>query len=259
MKPNRIAINVLLAFFFLCAAPVIARGATKTLSETEPVAIASLAEESKLERARSDWNQASAKAVQAHARALAARGDPQSLLAAAIFWSVFQYQANQAFQFPVQPAQESRVWFDAARAARPRDRLVAWVEANGCDLALSDKCNQAGALDFLLRTEPNNAAVHLMAITAAERRDDHESAERNWSAAASAEVYELHMLELGTLLYTAMEEVTQPPMSSDLARAVGEDLALNREATEQDINSVSAMSLWTTTALPSFPTRHQPL
>lgn len=261
MTGNRSALTVLLAVSLACVAqpalaqPDLVQGPGMPASEMKSAAATPAAEDDSLHTARqAAWFRASAQATGERARVLAARRDARSLLAAAILWSTSQRQAGAGLFDSTPPAQETRVWFDAARAARPRDALVAWVEATDCRTLLRTDCDQAGALEFLLRSEPDNAAVHLLAMDAAVRGDDQKRAEAHWAAAASAQSYDRHTMEMGALLFHSMRGVSQPILDAALAGSLGRELALNRDATGQDLGDVSAMALWSAIALPSLQT-----
>lgn len=204
-----------------------------------------------IKRATEAWNKASREATRQHLRAVAAQGDARSLLAASMLWSGFAGLEDDASQSQTKPAQETRAWFDAARRARPRDVLVAWIEASDCG-GLSDNCNPREALQFLLQAEPRNAAVLILALADADKRGDRQAADRYWQAVASASTYDPHTLEIGRLLHATMAGVDLPPLDPRLARAMGVWFGLNRPATAQDFADMGTIALSTALAMPGF-------
>ena len=251
MKRNQIiGVGLLLALAW--AVPGAAR------SENPPeYSAARIAELQRLEndpqtkRETAAWRHASTAATQQHLRGLAVRGRARDLLAASMLWSGLGMWSDTAASVPAKPAQETRAWFDAARQVRPRDGLVAWMEASDC-VGLSDSCNPGDALQFLLQAESDNAAVQLLALAAADKRGDRKAAEAHWQAVASATRYDPHMLEIGQLLHAAMRHAPQPPLSPRVAEAIGFQYGLGRPATAQEIADVGVMGMTTALAMPGF-------
>ena len=207
-----------------------------------------------IRRQSTEWNKASAEAVRQHLRSVAASGDAGGLLAAAMLWQTFDGEAkakDAASSSHSAPVQGTRAWFDAARAARPLDVRVAWIEAKDCPL-LSDACDSEGALRFLLQAEPDNAAVHLMALAAADKRGDRKAADAYWRSAAQSTRFDAHMLDIGRLLHSTMRGVTWPQLPSRLAEAIGSSLGLGRPATSDDVADVGALAMATATLLPGY-------
>jgi len=202
-----------------------------------------------LEKARTAWQEAAAEATKNHLRAVAARGDARSLLAAAMLWPQWQDDVSHGKGPAI--AQEKRAWFDAARDARPRELLVAWVEASDCG-GLSDHCDPEGALRFLLQAESGNAAVHLLALGVADRAGAKEAAEAHWQAAVAAGMYDPHALEISQLLYSAMEGASLPLFTPALAGSMGQSIGMNRGATPEELRDIGTMAVWAAVALPAF-------
>jgi len=252
MDSRRRAVTALIVSLALCLAlPLAATGQTPALSKQKLAELQRLENDPQLKRAGEAWNKASREATRQHLRAVAAQGDARSLLAASMLWSGFGGLVDDAPQLQTKPAQETRAWFDAARRARPRDVLVAWIEASDC-VGLSDSCDPRGALQFLLQAEPQNAAVQLLAVADADKRGDRKAADRYWQAVASASTYDPHTLEIGRLLHSTMAGVDQPPLDPRVAQAMGVWFGLNRSATAQDFADMGTIALSTALALPGF-------
>lgn len=222
------------------------RPSEEKIAEPKPVV-----DDPSIRLANDAWMKATRMAIQQHARVLAARSDARSLLAAAMISSGFQHTENRKGDTDWKPEAETQAWFDAAAGLRPRDVLVAQIEANGCGL-LSESCNSSDALAFLLQAEPGNAAVQLMAVADAERRGDKASADRHWQAAAEAGTYAPHTLAVSQLLYASMQGIDYPPLDPALARAMGTWVGLQRPATPQDIADVGAIAMVAALAMPGL-------
>lgn len=210
-----------------------------------------LADDPQIERASAAWILDSQKAAQQHLRAVAANGDARSLLAASMLWSGFSGLHEGNALPSTRPAQETRVWFDAARRASPRDVLVAWIEASDCG-NLTDSCNRQEALRYLLEAEPHNAAVQLLALAEAEKRGDRKAMDLYWKSASSASIYDPHTLEIGQLLHATMQGVDFPSLETRLAEAMGARWGLNRPAIPRDLADISVIGISAALALPGF-------
>lgn len=222
------------------------RPSGERLAESQPVV-----DDPSIRLANDAWMKASRKAIQHHARVVAARSDARSLLAAAMISNGFRHADNEKGDAGWKPEAETQAWFDAAAGIRPRDALVAQIEANDCGL-LSEHCDPGDALAFLLQADPGNAAVQLIAVADAERRGDKASADRHWQAAAEAGTYETHVLAVSQLLYASMQGVDYPPLDPALARAMGTWMGLQRHATAQDIADVGAIAMVAALAMPGL-------
>ena len=221
------------------------------LSEQKLAELQRLENDPQIQRASEAWNKASREATRQHLRAVAAQGDARSLLAASMLWSGFAGQEDSASSLQAKPAQETRAWFDAARRARPREVLVAWIEAGNC-AGLSDQCNPREALQFLLQVEPQNAAVQLLALADADQRGDRKAADVYWRAIAAASTYDPHTLEIGRLLHSTLAGVDQPPLDPRLAQAMGVWFGLNRPVTAQDFADIGAIAMSAALTPPGF-------
>jgi hypothetical protein len=252
MDRNCRVVSALIVSLVLClASPLAAAREAPALSQQRLDDLQRLQDDPQIQRANQAWNKASREATRQHLRVVAAQGDPRSLLAASMLWSGFVDHEDDALQSQAKPAQETRAWFDAARRARPRDVLVAWIEAGDC-VGLSDSCDPRGALQFLLQAEPQNAAVQLRALAAADKRGDRKAADGYWQAAAAASTYDARTLEIGRLLHATMAGVDQPPLDPRLAQAMGTWFGLNRPATAQDFADVGLIGMAAAWAMPGL-------
>ena len=252
MDRSRRMLGTLMMSLALCLAlPLAEAGQAPGFSKQRLAELQRLENDPQIKRANAAWSEASREATQQHLRAVAAQGDPRNLLAASMLWSGLGAMQDDSAQLRAQPAQETRAWFDAARRARPRDVLVAWIEASDC-AGLSDRCDSRDALQFLLQAEPRNAAVQMLALADADRRGDRKAMAVYWQGIAAASSYDPHTLEIGRLLHATMAGVAQPPLEPLLARAMGTWFGLNRLATAQDLADVGLIGISTALALPGF-------
>lgn len=243
MKRNSVLLSACCAALLIMAGPACAQASE--VAEAD----AKTSVELELEQAQEAWYKAAAEATRNHLRTVAARGDARSLLAAAMLWPQWQEGATDG-QVPA-IAQERRAWFEAARSARPRDPLVAWVEASDCG-GLSDSCDRDGALRFLLQTEPDNAAVQILALGVTDRSGKQEQAEALWQGAALARNYDARTLETSQLLHSAMSGASMPPLTPALAQSMGDSLGASRQATQEELRHVNTMAVWAAIAIPSY-------
>lgn len=198
----------------------------------------SLANDPAARIAMEKWEHASRAALRRQLPSIAERSNADALLAATLLWPEIEGGGTEPRQ----------TWFEAATRMRPHDPRVAWVQVSDCPVA-KEACDAKAALDFLVRAEPDNAAVQLLAMA---KTEDLNAAERYWQAAAAASVYNTHAHEIGVLLRTAMEEVALPPLDPQLAETLGVALGLNRAMTSRDARDVHALAAWMALAIPSF-------
>lgn len=252
MDRSRHVVSALIVSLALCMAlPLAGAREAPALSQQRLDELQRLQSDPQIKRASAAWSKASREATRQHLRSVAAQGDARSLLASSMLWSGFAGLVDDAPQLQAKPAQETRAWFDAARRTRPRDVLVAWIEASDC-AGLSDSCDAREALRFLLQAEPRNAAVQLLALADADKRGDRKAADGYWRAIASASTYDPHTLEIGRLLHATMTGVEQPPLDPRVAQAMGVWFGLNRSATTQDFADVGLIGMSAALALPGF-------
>ena len=181
-----------------------------------------------------------------HAHALAARADARSLLAAAM---IVPRHYDQASGQPLPSAVDPQRWFDAARAARPADPLVAWLEATDCPAAAL-QCDANAAIARLLQVDGDNAAVQWLAIQAAIDGGDGIAARTHLRLAAQAGRFEPYNAELLVLLLDARNGASLAPMDAGTARVVGITQQLGRPATNEDIVAMQSFAQWAAFALP---------
>jgi hypothetical protein len=256
-RSRRAATALIVSLALYLALPLAAAREAPASSQQRLAELQRLENDPQVKRAGEAWNKASREAIRQHLRAVAAQGDPRSLLAASMLWSGFGHLEDNAQPLRAKPAQETRAWFDAARRARPRDVLVAWIEASDCK-GLSDSCNAREALQFLLQAEPQNAAVQMLAVAAAGKRGDGKAIDGFWQAIAAASIHDAHTLEIGQLLHATMADIDLPPLDPRLAQAMGLQFGLNRPATAQDFAEVSVIGIWMAQAMPGFsPVTHE--
>lgn len=160
------------------------------------------------------WQARMDTALRAHAHVLAARGSARDLLAAALLWP----PAPPVDGRPV-AAPEARQWFAAAREALPPEPLVDWLEATDCG-GLADDCDREGAIARLLAADPGNAAAHLLALHAAERRGDLAAIARHLRAAARAERFAPFYAPMMELIMEAHDGVAWPAPGPALGEAL---------------------------------------
>ena len=206
------------------------------------------------EAALQQWQQANLAAIRSHVRMLMASQDPRDLLAAALIAPGPEMPlSGEAYDFTTD---EASIAFAAARRLGPDDRLVAWLEAVDCPRARAGSgCDLQAALVRLQRLEPDNSAVWIGALEAANENADDASIDRLLSRAAAASRYGIPFSEIGLLVTRTLLDVDSPTMTARVAQALGADFGLGRAANAQDVAGVHAMAIAAAVAFPA----HQPL
>ena len=146
-----------------------------------------------------EWDQAAARARHEHTLGLVARGDRDSLLAA-----VYLSPRFASGDVPAITDDQRARWFAQVRDRAPDEPLVAWLEATGCVPMLEAMpCDQAGALQRLARIDPDNAAVWVELMAAAQREGDREREAELLARAASSARYDTYDVAFGRMLLAA--------------------------------------------------------
>ena len=198
------------------------------------------------------WQLAYGRVLGEHLQALAASGDPRSLLAAALLWPSVEGWRQINDPALADAARPEGDWLRAAAAARPRDPLVAWLEASGCRPGWHPDCDPAAALAFLLESAPDDMSVQLLVLADAYRRGDETAAIHHLRAAAQAPRRSLPLSELGRLMLEATAPVQAPPMSPQVAAALGRLLQLNRPATIDEAFGLQTIGVWAALPIPAY-------
>lgn len=200
-----------------------------------------LASDSGMQAQEQAWRDGVDQALRIQAAAVAARGDARSLLQAAMI-------ALPAEQDPAAPSQ-AQAWFKAALAANQDEPLLAWIEATGCG-ALASACDRDAGLRRLLRLDPDNGAVHWLALQAAYRAGDVAAARTHLRLAAQASRFDPYAGDGLALIDDARRELSLPPMPPDLATATA--LAYGTDAPVDAEGMASAMVLggWMASMMP---------
>lgn len=199
-----------------------------------------------LQQAYERWQAGFDAAMVEQARALAARGDARSLLAAAM---IVPIRYDEATEQPLPAAVDPAIWFDAARQVRPGDPLVAWLEVNGCLLFVSH-CDPDAALARLLQVDGDNAAVQWLAVNAALGAGDTVAARTHLRLAAGADRFEPYGNALMTLLLDARTAAPLPPMPADAARVLAKTMPLEQPPTTADVIAILSTAQWAVHAIP---------
>ena len=193
------------------------------------------------------WQRDFDAAMFEYAHVLAARGDPRSLLAAAMIAPIrFDESSGRALPTSAEP----QAWFDAARVARPADPLVAWLEATDCPMAL--QCDADAGIARLLRIDGDNAAVQWLAINAALDGDDVIAARTHLRLAAQADRFQPYVGEVLKMLLEARAAVPLAPMDIATAEAMSISQQSGRPTSNEEMVAVLSMSQWAAIAIPAL-------
>ena len=189
-----------------------------------------------IQAASDRWEEAIDAALRTQAEALAERGGARNLLAAALLWPLQVPVEGQ--QWPVR-SPRAEAWFAEARAAVPGDPLVAWMEASDCG-RLADACLGDDAIAHLLEVDPDNAAVHLLALHPAVQRGDDAAIALHLRAAADADAYQTGFPELLRLIVDAHEGIAWPEPGPELGEALAAMWGVPGPATAENFAAVQA-------------------
>ncbi|AKU52481.1 hypothetical protein VB145_19380 [Xanthomonas arboricola] len=192
------------------------------------------------------WARQVGQTMQARLRSMASSGEPRQLYLAGLLWVDADADAASAADGGYAPIQ--RVWLQRALDARPRDPLVARMEAAGCAPAL--RCDPGAALAFLEQADVRNASVHLRAYTDAQRRGDQAAAERAWQAAVQSDHFDSGALALGKALHASYDGVQWPSLASVSLRAQLD--AQGMPSTGAGMAAMFVMGAWSAYALPAL-------
>ncbi|WP_181106672.1 hypothetical protein [Xanthomonas arboricola] len=192
------------------------------------------------------WARQVGQAMQARLRSMASSGEPRQLYLAGLLWVDAEDEAAPAADAGDAPIQ--RVWLQRALDARPRDPLVARMEAAGCPPAL--RCDPGAALAFLEQADAGDASVHLRAYAAAQRRGDQAATERAWQAAVQSDHFDSGTLALGRALHASYEGVQWPSLASVGLRAQLD--AQGMPSTGAGMAAMFVMGAWSAHALPAL-------
>ncbi len=201
-----------------------------------------------LAAANDAWHATWRANVEAHLRAVAARGTPRDLLVAGWLWP----RSGDDAEIQARAWAQSRTWIEAAYAASTGDDpVVDWALLNACPKNEA-RCDRGRLLQRLMAADPANAEVLLAAYYEAIERKDANDAERYWQAAANATHYRGHFDDVGLLLATTLRQVPAPALEPALAIAIGEDVRLGRPATPKDMADIAVIAMTAAIAMPSL-------
>lgn len=219
--------------------------------EPRPVPPSRLESDPQLARAARAWHEAWRADVEAHLRAVAARGTPRDLLAAGWLWPMETDEVRIAERGSLSRPQ-AREWIQAAYdSAQGDDPLVDWVLLDACAIS-GAACDRQRLLERVIARDPGNAEILLLAYQEAVSRKDPAAAEAYWQSAARATHYRSRINELGALMASVLHQSPSPGLDPALAAAMGEDLGLGRSATSTDMGDVVVMALNVAIALPTL-------
>ncbi|MDQ3287136.1 MAG: hypothetical protein M3Q42_02535 [Pseudomonadota bacterium] len=194
------------------------------------------------------WQQDYRAAVARRARTLAASQDPLHLLASAL---IVPFPGTREAPSPdAWTAQDAGAAFAAAVRLGRDDSLIAWIEALDCPWPVAHAtCHPEAAMQRLHRSEPDNAAVWLLAHSRAD--EDSIEAGRLLDAAANSTRYRLAFGDIGALMHEQYAAVESPQMQPEVAQALAEDYG-QAAGTVPDVAGIQAMATAAAVALPEF-------
>ena len=202
------------------------------------------------------WQRDHLVAIGRQVRTLLSSRDSRDQLAAALLLPMLQAQQLQAEPPQVQPQSsfpQASAAFAAARELATADRLVAWLEVVTCPgpgVAADPGCEPEAALARLQHLDAGNAAVWIQGLGSTS--PESQEFEQLLAKAAASSRYEIPFGATGRLLAAVLEQVDAPPLSPDVATAMGQDFGLGRPATRRDLDGGVAMAVSSSMALPAM-------
>lgn len=161
------------------------------------------------------WNRAQREAVLRLVRELAARGDAESLLDAALLLPLACHGPQDC---NAESAERARLLAAAARLA-PEHPLIAFLQAETC--MLTNDC--AAAYRRLATVDPDNLFAHLGLLSTASQAGDPVALDRALREAAAAPLYDAYIAELTAELERALRRLPAPSavVRAQMAAAMG--------------------------------------
>lgn len=193
------------------------------------------------------WTRAHA-AVNAHASRLAATGPSRGLLQAAILWH--PRWEETAHDQPLTLHPRTTDWFARARAARPVDPLVDWLDAHHC-AGFPNACDPDAARARLLRREPGNIAVQLLELESRHDTGDRAGTRNALAAAAAGTHARTHHPGFLRLLLDAYQGVEWPQVPAALAMPFAERLGWRESFDGADAGLILAIGQSSSLTLPA--------
>ena len=233
-----------------CAAP------DKSAEPAEYAAI----DESVLEQAEAQWTREAAQALREHANALAARGDPRSLLMAMYVMRAIDADPLDQSQSASDSDKQRQLYLQAVREGQPAEPAALWLSQSLCAgkktpadkpgaaaqpgefRSLQANCDPQTLLERLAQQEPDNAAPWLaLAALHPEGSVGREQALQRAAEAPRALFYERR---LGPLLQEAFQNVAWPEPSKQLELAGLNLPGLSDLNEKESISDIYAVGLW---------------
>lgn len=208
-------------------ARVARRGLALVLCMLIPIAHAAAGTTAQEAQDAADW-----RALQADlARHIQVRGDARQQLVAAMLlaWPIANdapapHKAAAAARMP-----EAEAIFARVRAGTD-DPWVLWIAATDCRFGAA-LCDRDGAIDDLLRIEPHNAAVWLLALDRAQRRDDKDAQLAALEGMAASSRYDQYYITAIRAWTDGFVDLPQlPEFERMVARTMTEDPAAALDA-----------------------------
>lgn len=186
------------------------------------------------------WNRAHREAVLRLVRELAARGDAESLLDAALLLPLACHGPQDC---NAESAERARLLAAAARLA-PEHPLIAFLQAETC--MLTKDC--AAAYRRLATVDPDNLFAHLGLLSTASQAGDPVALDRALREAAAAPLYDDYIAELTAELERALRRLPAPSAAvrAQMAAAMG----LRGPLDEDGARLLQALGISTTVAPP---------
>ncbi len=140
-------------------------------------------------------------------------------------------------------------WMRSAIEAGQSDVLIAWYEATHC---FGDKvCNAGSAIARLEKLDPENAAVHLLALNYAQLGNDQADMDATFLRAVNSRYYNSYYHEYAKATYLSMAG-WQPEKNDAEREDDAKNWGLDKPPSDEDYRKIQALGMALAFPLPGF-------
>lgn len=195
------------------------------------------------------WKRAFAAATSERARRTMVDPDARTALTAAFLFTSGSAVLNDSLYEEAHG--EGAAAMTTALRLGADEPLVQWIAASGGCAGIGEDCDPDRAVTRLQQLDPDNAAVWLASLARAiERGDDLPTQEALLRRAARADHYRIHLRELGSVMYAALDEL--PPLAVSACAQKAYAAASDVPATRENLIGVAAMNTAMANGFPSI-------
>ena len=185
--------------------------------------------------------------TQQFAHELAKKNDARSLMVASILIG------SGSALIPVSLKKKNEtlatLWMQSAIKAGQNDALIAWYEATNC--YGNKACKTDSAIDRLKKLDPENAAVHLLALQYAQTNNDQADVGTAFLRAANSRYYGSYLHEYAKATYLSMSDWRLGKTNAERADDA-KNWGLEKPLSDEDYKKIQALGMAIAFPMPSF-------